>query len=350
MPIKPDYKLSVAEVYMQAAAHILQTSSDLVLLSEVEDTSRRKTVGLPSWVPDFTVGTTSLVRGKVSNPYNATKIKDKGHLSSEQVRIDGHTLHLRGIYLGNVSTCANNHWQTTEDDGSSSEPMNRGFLKEIQAWFDVLNSMGRRPMEQGFKKTTMLEVLWRTLTMDNDLDLAYKPQNKLSNQIFHDFLLASLAEATTSFNLAPQFAQGPCWPAATEVAMFKQLASKAQLAAQRVASIDLRLSENILALFATSAPTIANNYLRLHDIFAASMVDRKICAIDGALLGHAPLSVSDGDQVWLLDGGRVPYVLRSTNEVGCHTLVGDCYVHGVMKGEKWGSLWKKPKMTNVRLV
>jgi hypothetical protein len=110
------------------------------------------------------------------------------------------------------------------------------------------------------------------------------------------------------------------------------------------------LCANCPVLFATSAPTIAINNLKLHNIFTSTTVDRKICAIDGALLGHAPLSVRDGDQVWLLDGGRVPYALRSTNGVGCHTLVGDCYVHGVMEGEKWGSLWKKPKMTNVPLV
>ncbi|KAF8857796.1 hypothetical protein BDZ45DRAFT_674423 [Acephala macrosclerotiorum] len=41
-----------------------------------------------------------------------------------------------------------------------------------------------------------------------------------------------------------------------------------------------------------------------------------------------------GDEVWVLFGGDTPFVLRpSTSDPGCHLLVGDCYVHGLMDGE-----------------
>lgn len=43
------------------------------------------------------------------------------------------------------------------------------------------------------------------------------------------------------------------------------------------------------------------------------------------------------DEVWILSGGRVPFVLRpyldNSGHTGSYALVGDCYVHGIMDGE-----------------
>ncbi|KAF2647182.1 hypothetical protein K491DRAFT_763823 [Lophiostoma macrostomum CBS 122681] len=45
-----------------------------------------------------------------------------------------------------------------------------------------------------------------------------------------------------------------------------------------------------------------------------------------------------GDEVWILEGGRVPFILRPLKVHGQdssphHALIGDCYLHGVMDGE-----------------
>jgi hypothetical protein len=56
-------------------------------------------------------------------------------------------------------------------------------------------------------------------------------------------------------------------------------------------------------------------------------------------IGMGPLDTRSGDQVWVLYGGQVPFVLRGVGEDGreCETrgfgLVGDAYVHGIMDGE-----------------
>ena len=44
-------------------------------------------------------------------------------------------------------------------------------------------------------------------------------------------------------------------------------------------------------------------------------------------LGMGPVSVLPGDEVWVLAGARVPFVLRRCR------LLGQCYVHGLMHGE-----------------
>ena len=41
-----------------------------------------------------------------------------------------------------------------------------------------------------------------------------------------------------------------------------------------------------------------------------------------------------GDRIALLNGGRVPYVIRRSKEQkGCWIFVGDAYVRGIMDGE-----------------
>jgi hypothetical protein len=45
-----------------------------------------------------------------------------------------------------------------------------------------------------------------------------------------------------------------------------------------------------------------------------------------------PVSALEGDQIWILRGSRVPFVLRLLAN-GNHKLIGEAYVHGFMRGE-----------------
>lgn len=50
-------------------------------------------------------------------------------------------------------------------------------------------------------------------------------------------------------------------------------------------------------------------------------------------LGLAPLPAEAGDQVWLLAGARVPFILRPSGTEGRFRVIGEAYVHGYMHGE-----------------
>ncbi len=69
----------------------------------------------------------------------------------------------------------------------------------------------------------------------------------------------------------------------------------------------------------------------LEDIMLASFHKRLLFTQDG-FIGMAPYETRKGDIVCLLFGCRVPVVLRKRTEGG-YELVGEAYVHGVMKGE-----------------
>ncbi len=49
-------------------------------------------------------------------------------------------------------------------------------------------------------------------------------------------------------------------------------------------------------------------------------------------LGMAPRSAQVGDQVWILPGTSVPFILQPLNN-GNFQLVGEAYVHGIVHGE-----------------
>lgn len=51
----PDYTMSFSQVYTEATEYLLNESEGLLALSLVEGRHYRKTEGLPSWVPDYTV-------------------------------------------------------------------------------------------------------------------------------------------------------------------------------------------------------------------------------------------------------------------------------------------------------
>jgi hypothetical protein len=45
--------------------------------------------------------------------------------------------------------------------------------------------------------------------------------------------------------------------------------------------------------------------------------------------------VKVGDVLILLEGGKTPYVIRNTTRENEYQFVGDCYIHGIMHGERW---------------
>ncbi len=59
--------------------------------------------------------------------------------------------------------------------------------------------------------------------------------------------------------------------------------------------------------------------------------------------GLAPLSVEKGDSIFILRGGRVPFLLRKISETE-YRIIGECYVHGIMHGEalaREGFAWER---------
>ena len=59
---------------------------------------------------------------------------------------------------------------------------------------------------------------------------------------------------------------------------------------------------------------------------------RRLLRMSSGFLGLGPTNMVVGDEVWILAGAKMPFVLRSL-ENGRYKLLGQAYVHGIMHGE-----------------
>jgi hypothetical protein len=85
-------------------------------------------------------------------------------------------------------------------------------------------------------------------------------------------------------------------------------------------------------------------YLSLRDM----IVNQAFFITKEGYIGIGPPTVTRGDEIWVLYGGQVPFILKRKAEGGhatrlgkatnnSFTFVGDAYVHGIMYGEALNS-------------
>jgi Heterokaryon incompatibility protein (HET) len=73
---------------------------------------------------------------------------------------------------------------------------------------------------------------------------------------------------------------------------------------------------------------------------------RTMIRTTSGLLGMAPTNTQVDDGIFILKGGRTPFVLRETDEEDEYLLIGECYIHGAMDGK----FWNEEKCHNIKLV
>jgi hypothetical protein len=67
---------------------------------------------------------------------------------------------------------------------------------------------------------------------------------------------------------------------------------------------------------------------------------------DDRLVGFVPNTIEEGDIIVVLRGWSVPYALRPQPS-GSYTLVGECYIHGIMHGEMLNGMDRKEEVFNI---
>ncbi|KAF5706220.1 Heterokaryon incompatibility protein [Fusarium globosum] len=66
--------------------------------------------------------------------------------------------------------------------------------------------------------------------------------------------------------------------------------------------------------------------------FTSLTKSRRFAATDIGLVGYVPMRAKKGDLVCIFYGSEVPFVVRKEAE-GKYSLVGECYIHGIMEGQ-----------------
>jgi hypothetical protein len=76
------------------------------------------------------------------------------------------------------------------------------------------------------------------------------------------------------------------------------------------------------------------NAIAAKNAIIKAMKGRRLCTTGKGYLGIFPASSRSGDSIVLLSGGKTPYVIRKKTN-NRWRFVGECYIHGYMKGEAW---------------
>ncbi|KAF3033081.1 hypothetical protein E8E12_002746 [Didymella heteroderae] len=330
--ITPDYNMSVQQVYMATVKALLTTYRNLSVLSHVEDPTIRRTAGLPSWVPDYSVSI---------DPY-PLRYRGKGHWRASGHRawhmniftMDNGLLDVQGYRLGYID-------QTSILSDESHDPS--------ASWASIvklalsLNLPYPDPMQNG-KQPSRVEVLWRTLTTDTYAHVCPAPPE--AGSLFIDYIL----NLQIRHRLMPWSSNDEFQPHHSPISESIYPDWRTLLSLEPAGSsysletYKKRLTAVVEDMFDGTYSPIGLAQLQ-HELEQSGGKKRRLFKTQSGHLGTGPRSLKEGDEIWILHRGGLPFVLRSQQKFGHYRLIGEAFVYGVMHGEALESGVKAQNVT-----
>lgn len=306
-----DYNSSVADIYASTAIRIIEKTGNLDILSHVLPQTWRSPTscqggttsrpsGLASWAPDWSdrrENDSWRLRMLADRESYAHSFRACGQDSTPSLRYSTENLKrlgLKGRFCGTVCQMGPPCVQTEPIDYS---------LNVIATWRKMAG-VDREPeqkygrvVDSGQQDSTIFDAFWRTLCANVD------PFKSTADKV-HE------ADIDTRRN------HDAWWWHSLQTIKYRIFVSDETQRSQ-----DYRGSLNFE-----------------HHVITASAGRRFFISSTG-LFGLAPQDALEGDEIWVVNGGRKPLILRSLSGVEdqddgrMFTFIGDSYVHGIMYGE-----------------
>jgi hypothetical protein len=296
--IEIDYTKPVEAVYTDVSRFLIADAKDLTLLSLVQtpDPTRKRPSWVPDWSEDYKMGVLAQpnwdedLEAKIS-PEKKIEIGYRGRRfrasSSTKaiVRLDEdnvNNLIVSGLILGAIKglgppvrvATARSHNGVIRDDraitGINTDPVRN-------EWYAMLLSLGERPYP--ITRESYRVAFARTIIADGD-----RNRNRATRDLY------GVLEQYLEFH---------------------------------------EINEQMDGALNGCAPEALYDY---ETALLAVAGQRRFFVDEGGWIGLAPKWALEGDNICLLFGGNVPFVLRDRGD-GKYQFVGECYVHGIMDGE-----------------
>jgi hypothetical protein len=306
-PIKADYTLSVSEVLTAASWQMLSNMPRLDLLNLRESEEDRVRHDLPSWVPDLSAQSWSTTMHNTRQdlrPYDTT-FDASGSESpcSEFAFTGGRTLTLIGATVSVVH------------EMGPTLKLDRRESIEFEWFLQLLISR-----QAGFSSPYPAndEALCRTLVADTLPDYMSEMDYARTFQVWWATHLA-----LRSRHIEREGATNSKTTASVEN-LVNQL--------QQHASSWLPTTSDIIAMKGQLDAGASCPPTHVDTSIAWVWYPRVFICTDDGRFGLANPGAQVGDEVWILKGGRTPFLLRRHRD-GNYQLVGEAFVHGIMFGE-----------------
>ncbi|KAI1116320.1 heterokaryon incompatibility protein-domain-containing protein [Nemania sp. NC0429] len=313
--ILPDYTKSIAEVYQEVANRIIDSSGSLKLLSSIQrpaahrmsdrDESDGYDDGLPSWVPQWRFLITETL-----SPMEPSAAFDPagGQPTKRKHDRDAGALVIRGIEVDKISFVNRrlNYLHFTKQFNNHDELESN----ELQA--------------SHYLSQSDLEYLALTLTAGRDW--YGLPVHNTANHLA-DFAKCLLDNSLRWSLLDSAF--GAEDGDTTPTRGLDRSASSTDGASGPGHSRPPPVTEEMLQRLARNGRAD-----RFRDSVATTVGSRALFTTASGLRGIGPETMDEGDVVCVLYGANVPYVLRRHHvESDGYRVIGECYVHEIMRGE-----------------
>ncbi|KAF5576675.1 het-domain-containing protein [Fusarium pseudocircinatum] len=382
-----DYSKSVEDIYIDTTKPIMSSEGfDLDCFSQKEDESLRRIKSLPSWVPDFSVdlGHNPLVAR--SWMFAAGPRAPKNHiryLPSNCIEIRGSRVDAVRLWKGEVVSerpCypgpdfAHRPYPTihiTSNDlvelmslvperspiGLPSTDLSYKGEHEAKNCSPVISTTVQivASPEQATSYQSRSEVFWRTMMKDIGNN-KYPAEARCGEELFKELeqvlylemadLLCEEADDLMSVeewkvrtndvmkrftNL--QIVKGALPYGTTDTQNPKHFARvRSAILSHRDHAFDWELCTRNLYNSTLEFPSPEAYRLDVKEEVFMTAKGRGLFVTDKRRLGWGLLSTRAGDEVWILEGCRVPCLFRPSGD-GRYSLVGEAYVHGIMHGE-----------------
>lgn len=339
----PNYGKTVDMVFRETAQYLLRQGS-LDILSGVEDLSlRRPDLGLPSWVPNFDVFQRATILGMPSHA-SILKFAAGGDARSESkpvwtcnepnvMLLEAHKVDEVLIYRSHLQARVPSlsAYRFLEDSAKLVDlfaPYPTGEYVVDAFWRTLIanNVMGMTsPAPQDWRRHFMGYCMQAAAHLDLEWDL---------RKMKEEGLLPPLGASDMSSLLLERFSRPDNDPknfilvVKTETSTFPL---RPMLKKQSVPGLYNVFTLGLVDRFEPTDYANSNGSMYGSELNVWSFFRRFFVTRDG-YFGLAPPSVEQGDAIFILRGGRVPFLLRKVSDTE-HMIVGECYVHGIMHGE-----------------
>ncbi len=337
LPFRVDATATPEKVYTQAAATVIHNCPHLAVLSFVEYPIHRSLKDLPSWVPDLTTAKFPWVLGGFDTNFKACPATSP---SPPRTVTDG-KLRLRGFKVDTITTKTkyeapmNVHLGERVLEFLADLPLEYPHMK-----WETPEGMDPARVPGLFREVAL--VLTLTCGESSNFHRGTAAETRRVMTGFRDWLLIALGQIYAGCLLLPSdegykpevvaefegrwmevesviggLVTTALVPNAAEIRVHGEAVSKA------------RRGEG-------QWPEVIVSQQEFKDQIRRVMIFRSLFRTEGEWIGVCTETCRVGDEVWLLEGGAVPYVLRRTTvEDGGVGFVfcGECYLQGGMHGE-----------------
>ncbi|KAL2192371.1 heterokaryon incompatibility protein-domain-containing protein [Corynascus similis CBS 632.67] len=339
LPFPVDASATPEEVYIHAARTLLLHCPHLTLLSFIEHPSYRSLTQLPSWVPDLTTAKFPWPLGAFDSTFQAC-ILPSTTPPSRVITPSGH-LRLRGFKLDTVTV-------KTEYCG----PMNVRLAETVLQFLASLphnyrhvnlrfQTTGSKISEGQFREAALVHTL--TCHEQSNVNRGTATETLRLSASFRDWLLVALGQVYYAGCLLRPEDEGY---SAEEVARLEERWREIErvIEGMSVRSLvpdveELKVHGEAVAKAKRGEgpwPECIVSPQEFKDQVRRVMLYRCLLRTKDDWIGVCSEACEVGDEVWLLEGGAVPYVLRRQKVEGDEVKFvfrGECYIHGAMNGE-----------------